>query len=58
PLLEGWRGRPPLDVGAAARAARILSEVIAAHPEISELEINPLRVAERGALAVDVVAFG
>jgi hypothetical protein len=53
PLLEGARGRPALDVGAAARAIAILSSVAAEHPEIDELEVNPLLVLPNGALGLD-----
>jgi acyl-CoA synthetase (NDP forming) len=52
-LLTGARGRPALDVSAAARAAAVLSQVAAAHPEVAELEVNPLLVARRGAVALD-----
>jgi acetate---CoA ligase (ADP-forming) len=44
PLLLGARGRPALDVGAAARAVVALSSFAAAHPEIAEVEVNPLLV--------------
>jgi acyl-CoA synthetase (NDP forming) len=53
PLLLGARGRPPLDIGAAARALSALSEIAAAHPELAELEVNPLLVTPAGALALD-----
>jgi acetate---CoA ligase (ADP-forming) len=53
PLLTGVRGRPPLDVGAAARAAAALSEVAAARPDVAEIEINPLLVTPSGATALD-----
>ena len=53
PLLTGERGRPPLDVSAAARAVAALSRVGAEHPEIEELEINPLLVLADGALGLD-----
>jgi acyl-CoA synthetase (NDP forming) len=53
PLLVGARGRPPLDVRAAAEAAAALSRVAAEHPEISELEINPLLVLPRGCVGLD-----
>ena len=43
-VLTGARGRPPLDVRAAAEAAAALSRVAAAHPEIAEIEVNPLFV--------------
>jgi acetate---CoA ligase (ADP-forming) len=53
PLLAGARGRPPLDVGAAARAAAALSQVAAARPDVAEIEINPLLVTPSGATALD-----
>jgi acyl-CoA synthetase (NDP forming) len=53
PLLEGARGRPALDIAAAARATACLSRVAAEHPEIDEIEINPLLVLPDGALGLD-----
>ncbi len=53
PLLNGARGKPAVDVGAAARAAAALSRVAAEHPEIAELEINPLLALPEGALGLD-----
>jgi acyl-CoA synthetase (NDP forming) len=53
PLLAGARGRPPLDVAAAARAGAALSRAAAEHPEISEIEVNPLLVLPEGCLALD-----
>ncbi len=52
-LLTGWRGRPALDLAAAADALRILSQVGAAAPEIHEIEINPLLVLQEGVQALD-----
>jgi acyl-CoA synthetase (NDP forming) len=53
PLLTGARGRPPLDLSAAAGALAALSRVAAVHPELAELEINPLLVTRAGAVALD-----
>jgi acetate---CoA ligase (ADP-forming) len=53
PVLAGARGRPPVDVAAAARVAAALSRVAAERPEIAEIEINPLLVLADGALALD-----
>jgi hypothetical protein len=53
PILDGTRGRPAVDVAAAARAAAALSRRAAASPEIQELEANPLLVTPRGAVALD-----
>jgi acetate---CoA ligase (ADP-forming) len=53
PLLAGARGRPPVDVAAAARALAAVSEVAAAHPEIAEIEVNPLLARPDGVLGLD-----
>ncbi|MGW2274754.1 acetate--CoA ligase family protein [Streptomyces yangpuensis] len=55
-LLDGVRGRPALDVAAAAAAVERITAVAAAHPEITELEVNPLLVRPDGALALDARA--
>lgn len=52
-VLTGLRGRPPVDLPAAAHAMAALTTVAAAHPEIAECEINPLLVTRRGCLALD-----
>ena len=52
-LLRGARGRPPVDVDAAARALSALSRVAAEHPEIAEIEVNPLLARPGGALGLD-----
>jgi acyl-CoA synthetase (NDP forming) len=53
PLLTGARGRPSLSIAAAAQAAAALSRVAATHPEIAELEVNPLLVTTDGAVGLD-----
>jgi hypothetical protein len=52
-ILAGARGRPPVDVAAAARAAAALSAFAAARPDIAEIEINPLLATPAGALGLD-----
>jgi len=52
-LLLGSRGRPQLDVAAAARAVAALSTFAAAHPELAEVEVNPLLVCPVGAVGLD-----
>ena len=52
-VLTGARGRSSVDVRSAAEAAAALSRVAAAHPEIAEIEINPLLVTPRGAVGLD-----
>jgi acyl-CoA synthetase (NDP forming) len=52
-LLTGARGRPPLAVRAAAEAGAALSVLAAQHPELDELEVNPLLVTQAEAIALD-----
>ena len=56
-VLEGWRGRPALDVGSAARVVSAVSRVLAEQSDIAECEINPLRVGVDGAVAVDALVI-
>jgi acetate---CoA ligase (ADP-forming) len=53
PLLQGARGRRELDLDAAASAVAAVSRVAAAHPEIAEIEVNPLLALPEGALGLD-----
>ncbi|MEZ0069332.1 acyl-CoA synthetase (NDP forming) [Streptacidiphilus sp. MAP12-20] len=55
PLLLGWRDAPPVDLDAAADALVALSQAGADHPELSEIEINPLLVHPGGAIALDTL---
>jgi acyl-CoA synthetase (NDP forming) len=54
-ILGGARRRPMLDLEAACAAVAALSRAAAAHPEIREIEVNPLlvRPAGHGALGLD-----
>lgn len=52
-ILGGFRGKPPVDVTAAADLIVKLSAFAAAHPEISEIECNPVAVLPTGAVALD-----
>ena len=52
-LLTGARGRAPVDVAAVARAASALSRLAAEHPEIAEIEVNPLLATPNGAIGLD-----
>ncbi|WP_406067226.1 acetate--CoA ligase family protein [Streptomyces sp. NBC_01020] len=55
PLLHGWRGRPPADTGALADTVVRLSRLAATRPDLLEIELNPVRVAPAGLLAVDAL---
>jgi acetyl coenzyme A synthetase (ADP forming)-like protein len=52
-LLSGLRGQPPADINAAANCLLSLSQLALDFPEIVEVEVNPLRVLEHGAVALD-----
>jgi acyl-CoA synthetase (NDP forming) len=53
PVLLGTRGREPVDLaGLAALVARV-SHLAAAHPELVELELNPVLAGPTGVLALD-----
>jgi acyl-CoA synthetase (NDP forming) len=56
-ILAGARGRPPLDVRAAAESIAALSRLAASRPDLTEIEINPLLVTPSGALALDARAL-
>jgi acetyltransferase len=52
-LLQGYRDRPAADVGAIAEALVRLGYLVARHPEIHEVDINPLLADETGVVALD-----
>lgn len=56
-VLDGWRGGPVLDRGEFARTAVALARFVADHPEIGDLEINPLRLTAGGLIALDAVVL-
>lgn len=53
PLLTGYRGSPPYDVRALVDTILRVGAMVEAHPEIGELDLNPIIVHERGATIVD-----
>lgn len=52
-LLEGYRDRPAADLDAIAVTLVRVSYLVADHPEIREIDINPLLADERGCIALD-----
>lgn len=52
-LLAGFRGTPPADRAAVNEILMRVSALLDVCPEIRELDINPLKVFERGAMVVD-----
>jgi acetyltransferase len=55
-VLRGVRGRPRSDVGSLAKVIAETSRLLIEHPEITSLDINPLRVLPEsaGCLALDI----
>jgi len=53
PILQGSRGTPAADLGALEELLLTLSNVAEQHPEIYELDLNPVFAYPTGLLAVD-----
>jgi acyl-CoA synthetase (NDP forming) len=53
PVLEGVRGQPPADLAALEKLILQVSDFVEAHPEIDELDLNPVFAYPDGVLAVD-----
>ncbi|MFH0724986.1 MAG: acetate--CoA ligase family protein [Pseudomonadota bacterium] len=47
-LFKGFRGRPEADLEALEKLLVCLSDMVVNHPEIQELDINPLLLHEKG----------
>jgi acetate---CoA ligase (ADP-forming) len=56
PLLDGYRGAPPTDVPALEDLLLRVGALVEAHPEVAELDLNPVMVRPRGEGAVVVDA--
>ncbi|MBI4847526.1 MAG: acetate--CoA ligase family protein [Nitrospirae bacterium] len=52
-LLKGIRGEAPVDLEAIVESLQRLNQLITDFPEIQELDINPLVVKTKGAIALD-----
>jgi acyl-CoA synthetase (NDP forming) len=52
-ILDGLRGQEPVDKAAICQLILTASEFIEQHPEIQELDMNPVFVYADGAVAVD-----
>lgn len=53
PLLDGYRGRPHLAVGAVEDVLLRVSAMVERHPEVAELDLNPLIVTPDGVSVTD-----
>ena len=52
-LVAGWRGAQPPDKAALTDVLHRLGRLAEDHPEISELDLNPIIASESGCVAVD-----
>jgi acetate---CoA ligase (ADP-forming) len=53
PLLAGYHNAPPADAAALEETLLRVSAMVEAHPEIVEMDCNPVIVLEHGAVVVD-----
>ncbi|MCA9831619.1 MAG: acetate--CoA ligase family protein [Dehalococcoidia bacterium] len=53
PVLSGVRGQPASDIAALKSTILKVSEFVAQHPEVQELDLNPVFAYPDGAIAVD-----
>jgi acyl-CoA synthetase (NDP forming) len=53
PLLQGYRGQEAADLGKLRELLLKVSSFVEAHPEVAELDLNPVFAYKDGAIAVD-----
>jgi len=53
PLLEGFRGAPAANVGSLEDVLLRVGALVEAHPEVAEMDLNPVVVSPSGAVIVD-----
>ncbi|MFL4910204.1 acetate--CoA ligase family protein [Streptomyces sp. MMS24-I2-30] len=54
-LLTGARGADPVDVTAVAEIASVVGEFVITHPEVSEIDLNPVIAGPHGACVADAL---
>jgi acyl-CoA synthetase (NDP forming) len=52
-VLKGVRGRPPVDLRALKKALLQVSRLLCEHPEIAELDLNPVKLHREGLAVLD-----
>lgn len=57
PILQGYRGQPPVNLDRLIEVVIRFSCMIADYPEIREFEINPLLATPRGVIGLDAAAI-
>jgi acyl-CoA synthetase (NDP forming) len=56
-LLDGVRGRPAVRLDALGHQIAVITEFACAHPELADLEVNPLLATANAAVALDARAI-
>ncbi len=54
-MLHGFRGLPPVDIAAVARAAAAIGRLMLTLPQIVEIDVNPIFAGADGVTAVDAL---
>ena len=54
-LLDGWRGSPAVDKEELVKTLIKVGQLMIDRPEIKEIDINPVRIYEKGLLALDAL---
>ncbi|MBO0922092.1 acetate--CoA ligase family protein [Cellulomonas sp. zg-ZUI222] len=54
-VLDGFRGAPPVDVAALAAVLRAVGQVVCDHADVTELDLNPVRMTADGPVVLDAV---
>jgi acyl-CoA synthetase (NDP forming) len=54
-MLDGYRGSPKVDIAALVRVVVAVSEFAAASSDVDAIDLNPVRVSQSGALALDAL---
>jgi acetyltransferase len=52
-ILGGLRGSPPVHLGFVAETIVAIGDLMVGHPEIAELDLNPVLAGQDGCVAVD-----
>jgi acetyl-CoA synthetase (ADP-forming) len=56
-MLQGYRGQPRRDVNAISKIIMIVSKLALDYSVITEIDLNPIIVYEKGAIVVDAKVF-
>ena len=54
-LFGGWRGSPAVDKDLLVKALIKIGLLMISHPEIKEIDINPVRINEKRLIALDAL---